>query len=284
MPKADKSLQSWEDAVRWLIDQPDRQDLVEACYFDQPLTRAAERFHKGKEWQAVSRFLPSKGGRALELGAGNGILSYALACDGWAVTAVEPDPSNLVGAGAIRKLAIDSKQPIEVIEAFGESIPLEKAGFDLAIARQVLHHADDLEGLCSELARIVRPGGLVITLRDHVISGPDQLQPFLDGHPLHHLYGGENAYTLGQYKKALTGAGLEIIHELAPLKSVINYAPLSKDELLDGLSGRLKNMPVLGPGAAGVARLVPADIMLSLASMIDRRPGRLYSFICRKPA
>ena len=40
--------------------------------------------------------IPRKAGRALDLGAGNGILSYALAREGWSVTAVEPDPSALV--------------------------------------------------------------------------------------------------------------------------------------------------------------------------------------------
>ena len=42
--------------------------------------------------------------QALDLGAGRGISSYALAREGWQVTALEPDPSMLIGAGAIRSL------------------------------------------------------------------------------------------------------------------------------------------------------------------------------------
>ena len=44
-------------------------------------------------------------GQALDVGAGRGIASYALAREGFTVTVLEPDDSHLVGAGAIRSLA-----------------------------------------------------------------------------------------------------------------------------------------------------------------------------------
>ena len=96
---------SWEQAVAWLIAQPDRQDLVRDCYFDRPALEAARRFHLSEEWRAVRAFFPETRGRALDVGAGNGVAGYALARDGWDVTALEPDPSALVGARAIRALA-----------------------------------------------------------------------------------------------------------------------------------------------------------------------------------
>ncbi|MCU0885274.1 MAG: hypothetical protein MUC44_10055 [Beijerinckiaceae bacterium] len=72
--------------------------LARAAYFDEPVA-AALRYQASAEFGAVRALLPPKAGRALDLGAGNGILSHALAREGWAVTAVEPDPSELVGAG-----------------------------------------------------------------------------------------------------------------------------------------------------------------------------------------
>lgn len=253
-------------------------ELARASYFLSP-DEAGERYHSSPEFQAVRSMLPDRAGRALDLGAGNGILSYALARDGWEVTAVEPDPSELVGAGAIRRLAAETRTPITVIEAFGESIPLEAAGFDLVVARQVLHHAADLPGFCRETARLARPGATILTLRDHVISGPGQLGAFLDKHPLHHLYGGENAFTLKQYREALRGAGLRINREIRSFQSVVNYDPMTPDDVLDRLAA------LAGPGRFALRpalSLLPFSWIAELATWLDRRPGRLVSYLCEK--
>jgi SAM-dependent methyltransferase len=272
---------SWEDAVRRLLDQPDQVALAQAAYFDLPLAGAAARYHHSDEYAALRSLIPVRPGRALDLGAGNGILSYALAADGWQVTAVEPDPSGLVGAAAIRALSRETGVPIEVVEAFGEAIPLDAAGYDLVVARQALHHAHDLSEFCREMARLVRPGGLVATLRDHVISGPGQMQAFLDGHPLHHLYGGENAFTLDAYRAALSGAGLSIEHALGSFDSVINYAPFTEADIRAAAAAPVP--AVVRPIAAAAIALAPFSLLRRLASAVDRRPGRLVSFIARKP-
>lgn len=272
---------TWEDAVRWLLGQPEQSDLVRAAYFDQPVSKAARRYHLSEEYSALRAFLP-KAGRALDLGAGNGILSYALAADGWRVTAVEPDPSALVGAEAIRALARESGVAIDVVEAFGEAIPLDTANYDLVVARQVLHHARDLVGFCAEMARLTRPGGVVITLRDHVVSGPEQMQAFFDRHPLHHLYGGENAFTLRQYREALAGSGLEIERELRSFDSVINFAPLTVTDLRKAMAEALPD--AIRFASRAVAAVLPQPLLLRIATMVDRRPGRLVSFVARKPA
>jgi SAM-dependent methyltransferase len=272
-----KSTMTWEAAVRWCMVTPGMTELAKAAYFDDPVV-AGKRYHASAEFAAVKAIIGEKPGRALDLGAGNGILSYALAREGWRVTAVEPDPSGLVGAGAIRALAKQTNTPIEVIEAFGEAIPLAAAGFDLVVARQVLHHAHDLPGFCREMARLSRPGATILTLRDHVISGPAQLQPFLDSHPLHHLYGGENAFTLAAYQAALVGAGLEIIQAYHSFQSVMNYDPMTEDVVRDKLSGTFGPLrPVMG----AVLRIVPFSIIAKLAAQLDRRPGRLVSFHAR---
>src|SRR5690349_8888902 len=97
---------TWEDAVRWLRDQPGAQAVVRDAYFDDPLLQAAERYWQSNEWHAVRQIIGIGPGRALDVGAGRGIASYALARDGFEVTALEPDPSDLVGGGAIRALAL----------------------------------------------------------------------------------------------------------------------------------------------------------------------------------
>lgn len=267
---------TWEDAVRWCMTEPDMADLARDAYFGDPL-EVARRYHASAEYAEVRRMLPARPGRALDLGAGNGILSWALAADGWQVAAVEPDPSALIGAGAIRKLAADTDVSIDVIEAFGEAIPLEAAGFDVVVARQVLHHAQDLPAFCREMQRLSRPGAQILTLRDHVISGPDQLQPFLNSHPLHHLYGGENAFTLPQYRQALADAGLTIQREMRSFQSVVNYDPLTPGQILDRLAQKAGPARPLLRLALGV---LPFGWMAEAATALDRRPGRLVSFLC----
>lgn len=274
---------SWEDAVAWLVAQPDKQELVRDCYYDPSPEVAAMRYWQSEEWKAIHALLPSVSGRALDLGAGRGIASYALAKEGWSVVAVEPDPSDFVGGGAIRKIAQSESLPIEVVQEFGERIPRDSASFDLVVARQVLHHAQDLPALCAEVFRVLKPGGKFIAVRDHVISSPGDLPAFWKIHPLHQLYGGENAFQPGQYLAAMRTAGFRVEQVLRPFDSVINYAPYTRDSLREELKRRLRRLP-LGSVAGWLLDLEPImDISLSLLSRFDRRPGRLHSFICSKP-
>ena len=107
---------SWEQAVSWLRDQEDQEFLVRACYYDDPLLQSAVRFYESQEWKAVCDWLPNERGTVLDIGAGRGISSYAFARDGWDVTALEPDSSDLVGAWAIRCLANQSGIDFTVAE------------------------------------------------------------------------------------------------------------------------------------------------------------------------
>ena len=275
---------SWEAAVRSLMNEPGQRQLVLDCFYDEPRTVAADRYARSPEWQAALELLPGRTGSALEVGAGHGIASCALARAGWRVTALEPDPSGLVGAEAIRRLAAEMGLDIRVVEAFGEQLPFENGGFDLVLVRQVLHHARDLPQLCREIARVLRPGGTVLAMREHVISKTGDLPKFFDVHPLHHLYGGENAFRLDEYVRAIESAGLRIDRCLAPFDSAINYAPYTRESLREALIARAGRIP---GGAALLRALLSGDAgyaaLLRLLSRLDRRPGRLYSFLCTKP-
>jgi SAM-dependent methyltransferase len=272
-PQNAPDLISWEEAVLWLRNQPDKLPLVLACFYDDPLIEAAKRYFSSIEWQAVRRYLPAKQGRALDLGAGRGIASYALACEGWAVTAVEPDPSPIVGANAIRQLAEETGLPIDVIAQHGEDLPFQNDLFDLVHCRAVLHHARHLEKLCKEVNRVLRPGGILIATREHVISRKEDLDPFLRSHPLHRLYGGEHAYLLAEYQAAIERAGLRITKLLNPYASDINLFPDSRAELKRRIAKRL-----CLPSSA----LVPGFLLDWLGSW-SSQPGRHYSFIAGKP-
>lgn len=277
---------TWEEAVIWLKEQPGKQELVKACYYDDPLNKAVERFAQSEEWQAVNQIISPLFGKALDLGAGRGISSYALAKDGWEVTALEPDPSQLVGAGAIRLLVEETGLSIGVVEKWGEKLPFENESFDLVYGRQVLHHAADLNNFCCEASRVLRPGGMFIATREHVISKQKDLRYFLDNHPLHHLYGGENAYLLDEYFSALSKSGLNVDNVLGPYDSPINYFPMTFEQwcmacfspaskvLGTYLTIAIAKTPFLGPTLI--------KTLARLKSRLDKTPGRLFTFICRK--
>lgn len=277
---------SWQESVEWLRNQPDQQDLVRACYFDDPPVNAAKRFASSVEWQAVQQLIGPPG-HALDLGAGRGISSYALAANGWQVVALEPDPGALVGAGAIRQLASDTGLPISVRQSTAEELDLSST-FDLVYGREVLHHARDLRQMCCASARALKPGGMLLACREHVLSRKEDLPAFLEAHPLHRYYGGENAYLLQEYVDAILSSGLEIKKILGPYDSVINYFPATQEQV-----DLIAFMPVrrlLGASVASslIKSVIARKLLLHAtlrrrASLHDSTPGRLFTFLAVKP-
>ncbi len=266
------SLHTWEGAVLWLRTQPEQAELVRACFYDDPLLAAAERYYLSTEWVAARRLLPATPGRALDIGSGRGISAYALSREGWSVVALEPDPSPVVGAAAIRGLADDAGLEIEVVQEWGERLPFADASFDLVHCRQVLHHAHDLAQLCREIGRVLRPGGRFIALREHVISRRQDLPAFQAAHPLHRLYGGECAYLRAEYARAIEGAGMRMTEVLNPLQSDVNLYPQTLSGIKREMARRLR-LPIAG--------VVPDGVLHLLGSLL-RTPGRLYSFVAEK--
>jgi len=280
-----REFSSWEQTVQWLREQPEQQALVLAAYYDDPLSAAADRYWRSEEWQAIQLLLPPTPGLALDVGAGRGIASYALAKEGFAVTALEPDASALVGAQAIRSLAAASGLPIEVTQEFSERLPFADAQFDVVFARAVLHHTSDLAAACGEFYRVLKPGGCLLAVREHVISRPEDLPAFLDLHPLHKLYGGENAFLLQHYVAAIRAAGFRLQKVLTPFESAINFSPHTETSLRAELATRMtRRFPGARRLVAGFLDLPPLwAVARRVLGRVDHRPGRLYSFIAQRP-
>jgi SAM-dependent methyltransferase len=281
---ADNSFSSWEEAVAWLRRQPEQSQLVADCYYDDPLIEAVDRYWRSDEWAAVRKLLAGRSGKALDAGAGRGIASYALAKEGLEVTALEPDSSALVGAGAIRALATESRLPIQVVEEFSERLPFADGTFDVVFARAVLHHTRDLEAACREFSRVLKPGGLLLAIREHVISNPEDLSCFLEQHPLHRLYGGEHAFLLKQYIAALDQAGFAKLDVISPWRSPINFAPYNlpslKDELARRAGLRIPGFDCVALALLGLPGMWP--LTRWVLERVDHRPGRLYSFVAER--
>jgi len=280
-------MMTWEQAVQHLRTLPEHKDLVRDAYLDEDTLGAAKRFYASEEFGEVLTLISTYIKKdapwdVLDVGAGNGIASYAFAMEGNQVFALEPDPSNDVGAGAIERLCEKGNVRIEILRSQAEQIPLADRSVDVVYIRQALHHAGELPKMIGEIARVLREDGCMIACREHVVDNDEQLKAFLEGHPLHKFYGGEHAYSLNTYKDAISGTGLQIKGVLGPYDSVVNFAPVKKAEFRKTVAERFRRF-----GVQWLMRgLFSVDVIWNLAAYlldrIDRSPGRLYSFLAVK--
>jgi len=243
-------------------------DLLENC----------RRFAASAEFAEVLELIKTHrpGARdVLDIPAGNGIATYAFARAGLSVVAVEPDPSASVGRGAIATSLSAENLEARIVDAFGEKLPFDSGSFDVVYVRQGLHHAQDLKAMLSEFARVLRPDGLLLGCREHVVDNYESsLRDFLDAQVDHQLYGGENAFTLDDYRGAFVDAGLNIVQEIGPYDSPINLYPNTPESLTakicESTPGRI------------LGSVLPKSLVLRLGMWQLRRsnrPGRLYSFV-----
>lgn len=279
-----ETLMTTDEAVRQLRGDPALADLVRDAYLGRDVADSARRFFESGEFAEVRRILGTRlaGATVLDLGAGTGIASLAFSrCGATRVIAMDPDPSDEVGRGAMARLAGHGE--FEIVDGAGEAIPLDDASVDIVYCRQVLHHARDLRQVLRECARVVKHGGIVLACREHVVDDDEQLGQFLADHPVNRLAGGENAYRLAEYVEAITGAGLIIDRVLEPWGSVVNAFPEVRTQ------AELEAMPearlVRRIGSLGHLAIHVPGVKARIWRRVDKRlPGRMYSFLAHRPA
>lgn len=286
---------TWEETIKYIRTQAAFKDLVEKAYFEEDLPLNVERFKQSEEFietlQLLKQYQP-QAKTILDIGSGNGISAVALALAGYNVVSIEPDPSNTIGAGAIRKLKTHyNLSNLEVLEAFAEELQLPNENFDIVYARQCMHHAYDLGKFVAEASRVTKKQGLFITIRDHVVFDKNDKEWFLENHPLQKFYGGENAFTPTEYKTAMQKAGLKIYKEIRYYDNIINYFPTSKEEVLN-MFQLAKDKAILDLNKKiGALSKIPflqeiyfKKINLNKESVFDENkvPGRMYSYVCIK--
>ena len=269
---------SWAEAVEILRNDPQHRALVYDAYLTSDLRENCRRFAESDEFLEVRNLIETyrPGARdILDIPAGNGIATYAFARAGFNVVAVEPDPSASVGRGAIATSLSAENLEARILDAFGEKLPLDSDSFDVVYVRQGLHHARDLKAMLAEYARVLRRGGLLLGCREHVVDNyRSSLRDFLEAQVDHQLYGGENAFTLMDYRAAFVDAGLDMVREIGPYDSPINLHPNTLESLAAKICastpGRILGwiMPKSTVSKVGMWHLKRSN-----------RPGRLYSFV-----
>ena len=276
---------SWEDAVAWARETPEMADLVQACYYDDPIEASAERFKASEEWFAIRDLLrPAEGHRVLEIGAGRGMVIWAFAREGCEAYALEPNPSGLVGSGAIQKLCEITETPIHILDLTDGKISSCDQFFDIVVCRGVLHHVQNLDDVCLEVFRVLRPAGCFLVMKEHVADTPEELSAFLRVHPLHHLYGGENAYPLKSYKHSMRRAGFRIKRIFGHFDHPITSAPAftTRDIQLQAAQRIFRLLPK-GLRPDQITSPMLTQIYRHWMTYRSRIPGRLYSFLLERP-
>ncbi|HEX4929832.1 MAG TPA: class I SAM-dependent methyltransferase [Gaiellaceae bacterium] len=120
----------------------------------------------------VSRLPP--GGHVLDVATGTGLVAAELLRRGYEVTGVDQSTGMLEVA---RQRFGDS---VQLVEASAESLPFEDASFDHVTVTYLMRYVSDQSATAAELARVVRPGGVVASLEFGVPGGV--ARPFWDAY------------------------------------------------------------------------------------------------------
>ncbi len=115
------------------------------------VAEAYERARPSYPAAALDWLLPPGAARVLDLGAGTGKLTRALAGRGLDVVAVEPD-------GGMRDALRRVLPNVPVLDGAAERIPLDAASVDAVLVAQAWHWVDPARAV-PEVARVLKPGG-----------------------------------------------------------------------------------------------------------------------------
>jgi demethylmenaquinone methyltransferase / 2-methoxy-6-polyprenyl-1,4-benzoquinol methylase len=123
-------------------------------------------FGQDPRWRRflVSR-LPRDQGHVLDVATGTGLVAAELVRRGFRVTGVDQSPDML--ARARERFG----ERVELVEASAESLPFADGSFEHLTFTYLLRYVADPAGTLAELARVVRPGGIVASLEFGVPEG-----------------------------------------------------------------------------------------------------------------
>lgn len=121
---------------------------------------AAERLFE-KYFRFIGEFVPA-GTRLLDVGCGAGWTSLLLSERGYLVTGIDLNPAGFEPA--------QCRSDLQFVAASAQSIPFADESFDAAVSYAALEHMPNPEAALSEMWRIVRRGGVVITVSPNILS------------------------------------------------------------------------------------------------------------------
>ena len=95
----------------------------------------------------------------LDVGCGGGFLAEQFAAIGCKVTGIDQSAPTLAAARSHAEMA---GHMIHYVEGSGECLPFAAQQYDIVCCCDVLEHVDDIEVVMSEIARVLKPGGVFL--------------------------------------------------------------------------------------------------------------------------
>jgi demethylmenaquinone methyltransferase / 2-methoxy-6-polyprenyl-1,4-benzoquinol methylase len=131
-------------------------------------------FGQDPRWRRfmVSRLPPlGAGARVLDVATGTGMVAREVVrATGASVVGVDLSEDML--RGGIRETETAGADRIRFMVGDGQRLPFPDGVFDALTFTYLLRYVDDVATTLAELARVVRPGGVVANLEFHVPKGP----------------------------------------------------------------------------------------------------------------
>jgi ubiquinone/menaquinone biosynthesis C-methylase UbiE len=219
-------------------------------YFDEDLAAAVSRYGQSDEFAKVVSLLGARlrpGALLLDFGAGRGLTSLALAETGAFVVSLESDPSEVVGIGALGKFKRPPGLPLAPVSGDVLRLPFPDQVFDIAFCRSVLHHIEDLDHGLQEIWRVMRPGGTLVVLNEHILRPFSDERVFLQSHPAVPYGVNEHAYPVWRYWKLVHKTGFRKLKFFGYDGDALKFQEfLASSVRHNPLRGRLMALPGIG--------------------------------------
>ena len=136
-------------------------NAIEKIMLNNPVRRLAQRFYEAPRMVAMTG--PLDGKRALEIGCGRGfgIVTILKQFGVASVQGIDLDPRSIARA---QKRILRYKYQSRAEASVGDvtAIPAEDESFDVVFDFSVLYHVELWEDALSEVARVLKPGGLFV--------------------------------------------------------------------------------------------------------------------------
>jgi len=150
---------AWSGGKTILFTKPSYEKIIDLKKI--PLWDREPKYSEFYELQVYLDILGDiKPGKMVDLGCGSGALSYIFSKLGWEVVSCDHD--DLFNHGLPK---------IDFVKAnLNKDFPYKSGFFDLVVAKQVIEHLNNPTHFISEIARIIKPGGIVLLSTPNISS------------------------------------------------------------------------------------------------------------------